>query len=141
MSKERKYFNRYISHFITINNFQDSRIAEKSILDIKHYIFGGQTLLKITFFFTECICARHIYQDLILHLSNHQECNLSGYVLKPSENNSSLRRHKVHFFWDNWKHWRNQVGLNIHGYNYYLSSSNMVKELLMRNRFSWYVGL
>lgn len=100
MSKVRKYFNGYISHFITINNFQDSKIPGKSILETKYYILGGQnsvTLLSIAFFFTESICARHIYQDLVLSLSNHQECNLSGYVLNPPENNSPLRTTRCTF--------------------------------------------
>lgn len=33
------------------------------------------------------------------------------------------------------------MGLSVHGHKYYMSSSNMIKELLMRNRFSWYVRL
>lgn len=42
-----------MSHFITINNFQDSKIPEKSILHTKYCILGGQnsvTPLNYIFF-------------------------------------------------------------------------------------------
>jgi len=48
MSKEAKYFNRYISYFITINVCQDPEILGKLILDTKYDILGGQN--RVTLF-------------------------------------------------------------------------------------------